>query len=176
MAGSTVAVETKQAASAHSPGLLDVITDDIRAIVADLEVLRTGLALAEDWILECNTDFETRISVTEAFDPSSLTTATGESTSTLAATGAVLGDFVQISHDKDIIDQLLTGYVQSSATVEGRLDNLTAGTLHAATGNVAFLVTPKAASMLSGVITASVLSASAFDAATDMTGFNVSIS
>lgn len=173
---STRFADTAEVASAEASGMMNDIVTSIRGAVADLEILRTGLALAEDWILECNIDFETRIAVSEAFDPSSLTTATGESTSTLAATGAVLGDFVQISHDKDIIDQLLTGYVQSSATVEGRLDNLTAGTLHADTGTIRYLVTPKAASMLSGAITASVLSASAFDAAADLSGFGITIS
>ena len=176
MAGAALAVETKQAASSDAPGLMDRITADIRAAVADLEVLRTGLALAEDWILELDTDFNTLISVSESYNPGNLVDAAGETTTQLTATGAVVGDFVQISFSLDLNNLMLTGYVDGTASVEGWLQNESTGTVNLLAGTVAYLVNPRATSMLTGAITAPPLSATAFDAAGDMTAFDLTIS
>ena len=159
-----------------SPGLMADIGDDLTAIVADIAVLRTGLALAEDFILEVNTDMETRISVSESYAPADLADAAGETTTTLTATGAVLGDFAQVSFGLDVEDLQLTGYVQATATVEGWLQNESAAQPTLSADTIYFLVTPFATSVLSGAITASVLSATAFDAAGDMTGYDITIS
>lgn len=178
MAGTAVTYSKRDDIHTHraSPGLMKEIGDDLTAIMVDIEVLRTGLALAEDFILEVNADMETRIAVSESYAPSNLADAAGETTTQLTATGAVLGDFVQVSFSLDLEDFQLTGYVDSTASVEAWLQNESGAQPTLSSGTISYLVTPFATSALSGTVTASVLSASAFDAAGDMTGYDITIS
>ena len=64
-------------------------------------------------------------------DPASLTTGTN-TTGTITATGAVVGDYVLLSAGVDLQGQVLTAYVSAADTVTWVLDNITAGTINLA--------------------------------------------
>ena len=178
MAGTAVVYRQDDFKSKYpSRTVLDEITDDIRAIVDDIEVLRAGLAVAEDWILEVDTDLDTRLTGSKAaYDTASAADGVQVNIADTTITGSALGDFVQISLGIDIDDFIATAYVSATNTVAGLLVNESTGTIDLDATTVRYLVTPKATSALSGTITAAVLSATAFDAAGDMTGYNITIS
>jgi hypothetical protein len=67
------------------------------------------------------------------WDPASLTAGT-QTTTTVAVTGAALGDVVVVGFDKDLQGMQLTAYVSSANTVTVVLRNGTAGTLDLASG------------------------------------------
>ena len=70
------------------------------------------------------------------YDPGSLTTNTG-ATTTVTVTGAALGDYVEgISFSLDLQGISLTGYVSAADTVSARFQNGTAGTLDLASGTL----------------------------------------
>lgn len=157
--------------------VLEDITADMRLLVDDIEVLRSGLAAAEDWILEVNIDLETRLTGSKAaYDTASAADGVQINIADTTITGAALGDFAQISLGIDIDDFISTAYVSATSTVAGLLVNESTGTIDLAATTVRYLVTPFAASALEGTITAAVLSATAFNAASDMTAYNITIS
>ena len=70
--------------------VLTEITDNLRDLVTDIEVLRVELNTAEDWILEVNTDLETKISATVAsFNAADNADGVGEAIGTATTTGAI---------------------------------------------------------------------------------------
>ena len=154
--------------------VLTEITDNLRDLVTDIEVLRVELNTAEDWILEVNTDLETKISATVAsFNAADNADGVGEAIGTATTTGAVLGDFVQLALGVDIDDYIATGYVQAANTVDGWLQNESGGNINLADTNVQWLVEPFATSGITGTVTAAVLSASTINAASDLIAYNI---
>lgn len=58
-------------------------------------------------------------------NPSSLATAAGE-TLQITVTGAALGDFVVVSAPYDLVDMVVTAYIQAADTVDVRIENVNA--------------------------------------------------
>lgn len=77
------------------------------------------------------------------YDAASLADGVG-ATTTITVTGAVLGDFVIVSHSVDLAGITVTGYVSAADTVSVRFQNESTGTLDLASGTLRALVFPKA--------------------------------
>src|SRR5205085_3036502 len=77
------------------------------------------------------------------YDAASLADGVG-ATTTITVTGAVLGDFVIVSHSVDLAGITVTGYVSATDTVSVRFQNESAGTLDLASGTLRALVLPRA--------------------------------
>ena len=75
------------------------------------------------------------LSASATYDPPSLTTGSG-ATTTLAVATAALGDFVLVSFSNDLQGILVTGYVSSAGTVSVRFQNQTGGTIDLASGTL----------------------------------------
>jgi hypothetical protein len=83
------------------------------------------------------------LSGSATFDPASLATNTG-ATTTVSVSGAAVGDFVLASFSADLQGITLSGYVSASNTVSVRFQNGTAGTIDLASGTVRVRVLPQA--------------------------------
>lgn len=68
------------------------------------------------------------------WDPGSLIDGAGETSSSITVTGSDLGDFVLVSAPYDLQDCTVTGYVQTTNTVEIRLQNESGNTRDLASG------------------------------------------
>src|SRR5437868_15254695 len=77
------------------------------------------------------------------YDAASLADGVG-ATTTVTVTGAVLGDFVIVSHGVDLAGITVTGYVSAADTVSVRFQNESGGTLDLASGTLRALVFPRA--------------------------------
>ena len=102
--------------------VLDSLLADITAIRTVLAGILTGSA---------------------TYDAASLADGVG-ATTTITVTGAVLGDFVIVSHSVDLAGITVTGYVSATDTVSVRFQNESAGTLDLASGTLRALVLPRA--------------------------------
>lgn len=102
--------------------LLNALQDDVTAIRASLAGILTGSA---------------------TYDAASLADGVG-ATTTITVTGAVLGDFVVVSHGVDLQGITLTAYVSVADTVAIRFQNESGGTLDLASATLRVLVLPKA--------------------------------
>lgn len=78
--------------------------------------------------------FSAVINGTTIFDPASLTTYTGATSSAVTVTGAALGDFVLVSAPYDQAGVMANGYVSAANTVKISVFNATAGTIDLASG------------------------------------------
>ncbi len=102
--------------------VLDSLLADITAIRTVLAGILTGSA---------------------TYDAASLADGVG-ATTTITVTGAVLGDFVIVSHSVDLAGITVTGYVSAADTVSVRFQNESTGTLDLASGTLRALVLPRA--------------------------------
>lgn len=75
----------------------------------------------------------------ETHDFGSLVDGAGE-TGSITVNGAEVGDMVLVSVGVDLVDMILTGYVQSANTVEYRLQNESTATVDLASTTVRVLV------------------------------------
>lgn len=75
------------------------------------------------------------LSASGTYDPPSLADGAG-TTTTLAVTGAVLGDFALASFSLDLQGITVTAYVSAAATVSVRFQNESGGTLDLASGTL----------------------------------------
>lgn len=73
------------------------------------------------------------------WDVASLVDGAGE-TKVVTVTGAALGDFVVASMGVDIVDMIMTAYVQAANTVEVRIQNESGSTADLASTTVKVLV------------------------------------
>lgn len=64
---------------------------------------------------------------TIVWDPGDLADGAGETSASITATGAALGDYVLVAAPYDLQDLIATGYVQATNTVEIRIQNENAG-------------------------------------------------
>ena len=78
--------------------------------------------------------FSEVINATTTFDPASLTTYTGATSSGVTVTGAALGDFVIVSAPYDRAGVLAQGYVSAANTIKITVFNATSGTVDLASG------------------------------------------
>jgi hypothetical protein len=76
------------------------------------------------------------------YDAASLADGVG-ATTTITVTGAVVGDFVLVSHGVDVSGITVTGYVSAADTVSVRLQNESGGTLDLASSTLRALVLKK---------------------------------
>lgn len=76
---------------------------------------------------------------TATYDPASLNTLTG-ATTTITVTGAALGDFVLASFSLDLQGVMLSAWVSSANTVSVRFFNSTAGTVDLGSGTISVTV------------------------------------
>lgn len=83
------------------------------------------------------------LSGSATYDAASLIDAAG-ATTTIAVTGAALGDFVLVSHSVDLAGISVTAYVSAANTVSVRLQNESGGTLDLASGTLRVRVIPQA--------------------------------
>lgn len=91
-------------------------------ILGQIQAAIAGIAIA------LAAAFPPPITGTAAWSPGSL--ASGSQTSTtVTATGASLGDFAQVSLDVDLQDQIVTAYVSAADTVTVVLLNETGGSI-----------------------------------------------
>lgn len=88
----------------------------------------TGLALGG------NDLFTAVVNGTSVFDPASLATYNGTTSSAITVTGAALGDYVLVSAPYDQAGIIANGYVTAANTVKITLFNATAGTVDLASG------------------------------------------
>lgn len=88
----------------------------------------TGLALNDKDL------FTNVINATTTFDPASLATYTGSTSSGITVTGAAIGDFVLVSAPYDLAGVIASGYVSAANTVKITVFNATAGTVDLASG------------------------------------------
>lgn len=75
------------------------------------------------------------LSASATYDPPSLNTGIG-ATTTIAVANSALGDFVLASFSNDLQGILLTAYVSSAGTVSVRFQNQTGGTIDLASGTL----------------------------------------
>ena len=71
---------------------------------------------------------------TLVWDVASLDDGEGETSGSVTATGAVLGDYVMVSAPHDMQGIILTGYVDAADSVKLRVQNETGGTINLASG------------------------------------------
>ena len=83
------------------------------------------------------------LSGSATFNAASLADGAGETT-TITVTGAVLGDYVIVSHGIDLQGITVTGYVSAANTVSVRVQNESGGTLDLASSTLRALVLPRA--------------------------------
>ena len=103
------------------PGLLLDMTANIRNIVADLEVLRTGMA---------------EFTGSAVWDPGSILDGNEVAVDT-TVTGVALGDFVTgVSFSVDLVDLELSGAVSAANTVTCVLSNNTGTTIDLSSGTL----------------------------------------
>lgn len=88
----------------------------------------TGLAIGEEDL------FTNVINATTTFDPASMLTYTGATSSAVAVTGAALGDFVIVSAPYDLAGVIASGYVSAANAVKITVFNATAATVDLASG------------------------------------------
>jgi hypothetical protein len=75
------------------------------------------------------------IDCSATYDPPSITSGVGVTT-TVAVTGAALGDFVRASFSPDWQGVALTAWVSAAGTVSARFQNGTAGAIDLASGTL----------------------------------------
>lgn len=75
------------------------------------------------------------------YDPPSLATGAGQTT-TLTVTGAVVGDFVQVSFSLNLQGIRMFAWVSAADTVSVRFENNTGGTIDLASGTIQVRVIP----------------------------------
>ena len=85
--------------------------------------------------LSRNNTWDQDLSGSATFNPASLLTTTGETT-TVTVTGALLGDFAEASFSLDLQGLVLTAWVSAADTVSVRFQNGTAGTINLAEGTL----------------------------------------
>lgn len=78
---------------------------------------------------EAETLFTEVLNGSTVFDPASLATITGTTSSGITVTGAALGDFVMVSSSLDQGGVIANGYVSAANTVKITVFNTTAGTV-----------------------------------------------
>jgi hypothetical protein len=78
--------------------------------------------------------FSEVINATTTFDPASLSTYNGVTSSAITVTGAALGDFVIVAAPYDRAGVIADGYVTATNTVKITLFNATGGTVDLASG------------------------------------------
>lgn len=88
----------------------------------------TALALGDDDL------FTDVINATTTFDPASMTTYTGATSSAVTVTGAALGDYVLVSAPYDLAGVIASAYVSAANAVKITVFNATAGTVDLASG------------------------------------------
>ena len=144
-------------------------------IVTDLEVLRVGVDAAEDWILEVDTDLDlTVLGTATAHTTANLVDAAGEAFDQ-TVTGSVLGDLAVGSYTLDMEDYLDHSYIDAADSGVRWHQNETTATVNLGDGNGQIVAYDSQVSATTGTITAGVLSATNFDAAGDLIGFNITV-
>ena len=156
-------------------GVAVQIATCMNAIVVDLEVLRVGISAMEDWILEVDTDLDlTVLGTATAHTTANLVDAAGESFDQ-TVTGAVVGDLAVGSYATDMTDYLDYSQIDTADSGTRWHQNETTSTINLADSNGQIVAYDFAVSATTGTITAGVLSASNFDAAGDLIGFNITV-
>lgn len=82
------------------------------------------------------------LETSETFDAGSIVDGDEESAE-ITVTGAVLGDFVLVSHSLDVADLAIVASVTAADTVTYQLLNNTGGTIDLSSGTVTVRVLPK---------------------------------
>ena len=85
--------------------------------------------------VEGRTPYTSYLEATATYDPASLTNGTG-ATTTVAVTGAALGDMVEVSFSLDLQGITVTAYVSAANTVSVRFQNQTDGTIDLGSGTI----------------------------------------
>lgn len=112
----------------------------LKSLLADITAIRTVLA----GILQGSA----------TYDAASLADGVG-ATTTIAVTGAALGDFVNVSHGVDLAGITVTAYVSAADVVSVRFQNESGGTLDLASATLRVLVFPRASFLAPAALTTS---------------------
>ena len=94
------------------------------------------------------------VSGSGTWDPGSLADGVGETSASITATGALLGDFVLVSAPYDLQGITCSAYVDANDSVKIRLQNETTGTLDLASGTWKVRVLPAASFVDPAALTA----------------------
>ncbi len=113
---------------------------DIEALIVDVAAVRAPLAGL--------------ISGSGTWNPGSLADGVGETSASITATGAALGDFVLVSAPYDLQGITCNGYVDATSSVKIRLQNETGGVIDLASGTWRVRVLPQATFAAPAAVTA----------------------
>ena len=175
MAGTTIFGVRSELADRANSNLYVQFATNMRNIVTDLELLRVSMDLAENWILEFDTDSETINRGTATEDPIDLADGAGETIDT-GITSAALTDICLGGLGVDLQDVVATHTVDATASGQTRLQNENAGAnIDLASSTLTHIAIPVAASMFTGAITAAVLTATALDTAADLIASSITL-
>lgn len=104
--------------------------------------------------------FETSVT----WDPANLTSATGETNSSITLGGASLGDLILFANGADLQDCLAWAWVQAANTINARVYNGTAGAVDIASASWKFYLIPKNKSRYSATFNPADIATSAVSA------------
>ncbi len=99
----------------------------------DARYSATSVSVVTPNILESNYTANS-LQNTFTWDPASMSTGSGETSSAVTVTGAAFGDFVQVAAPYDLQGIVCSGYVSAANTVRVRLQNGTGSTIDLASG------------------------------------------
>jgi len=119
--------------------------DEYNAMRADLTAVRAALAGV--------------ISGSGTWNPGDLVDGAGETSASITATGAALGDFVLVSAPYDLQGICCNGYVDAADSVKVRLQNETGGAINLASGTWRVRVIPQASFAAPAALTSEGLTA-----------------
>jgi hypothetical protein len=111
-------------------GVKQLATTMLQSLLTDITAVRTPLAGV--------------ISGSATWNPGNLVDGAGETSSSITATGAALGDFVLVSAPYDLQGVTCNGYVDAADSVKVRLQNETGGAVDLASGTWRVRVLPQA--------------------------------
>lgn len=93
---------------------------------------------------DCKATLSGIISGSATWNPGNLVDGAGETSASITATGAALGDFVLVSAPYDLQGITCNGYVDAADSVKIRIQNETGGAIDLASGTWAVRVLPAA--------------------------------
>lgn len=132
--------------AATNKTLIDELKTDYTALLADVTAIRAVLA--------------GMVSGSATWDPGNLVDGAGETSASITATGAALGDFVLVSAPYDLQGVTCNGYVDATNSVKVRLQNETTGAVDLASGTWRVRVLPQASFAAPAALTATSIAAS----------------
>ena len=126
--------------------IVDEIKTDYTALLADVTAIRAVLAGV--------------VSGSATWDPGNLLDGAGETSASITATGAALGDFVLVSAPYDLQGVTCNAYVDATNSVKVRLQNETGVAVDLALGTWRVRVIPQASFAAPAALTATAITAS----------------